>query len=156
MIILLVCVIVDKWCVMISVVWFLFNIFNVFWIMDLFFKLSVFVVLFKIRIGGLFKNILVIDNFCFWLFDNLIFCLFILVLYFCGKFIIKLCVLVIFVVLIIFLFVVVGWLSKIFFLIVLENKILFCCINFIWFFKFFVKKFLMLWLFIKICLEVIL
>lgn len=72
--------IVDSWCVMMSVVWLIISCFIVCWISSLFLLLRFDVVLLRIRIGVLVRNVCVIVMCWCLLFDSLILCLLISVL----------------------------------------------------------------------------
>lgn len=127
MIIWLVCLIVVSLCVIIKVVFFFVNFFSEVWIICFVFVLSVDVVLFKIKIGGFFKNICVIVNCCFCFLESLILCLLMMVLRLFGIFFIILERWVSFMICLIFLLLVFNFLYVIFLWIVLENKKIFCC-----------------------------
>lgn len=110
---LFICVIVDKWCVIVIIVLFVIKLFKLVWIVVFIFELRVLVVLFNIKIGVFFRRIWVIVICCCWLFESFIFCLLICVVKFLlfllfFKFLMNLSVLVCFVVVSIFFLVVFG------------------------------------------------
>lgn len=88
--ILFVLMMVDSWCVIMRVVWFVEIFLRVFWMFCFVFVLSVEVVLLRIRMGGFFKIVCVMVICCFLLFESFNLCLFIWEWYLLGKFEMKL------------------------------------------------------------------
>lgn len=87
--ILFVCLMVDKWCVIISMVLFFCSLFNVVWMVCFDLVFSVDVVLLRISIGVLCSNVWVIVICWCWLLDKLVLFLLIMVFKFCGMFLIN-------------------------------------------------------------------
>lgn len=125
--------IVERWWVIIIVVWLIINLFNVFCISCFEFVFKVLVVLFRRRMVGFFNMVLVIVIFCFWFLESCIFFFFICVLYFCGNLLMKECVLEVFVIVVIFVVDVFFLLYRMFFSMFVVNKIGFWFINLIFF-----------------------